>query len=99
MTDARVIRVEGLDDARRQLARFADDDHLEAELADTDYQAAQIVIRYAQGRASTAQQRRAAGTLTPERRRRRAAVGLGGRYGFELGAELCPGNRITRYDD
>lgn len=96
MTDARVIRVEGLDDARRQLARFADDDHLEAELADTDYQAAQVVIRYAQNRASTAQQRRAAGTLTPERRRRRAAVGLGGRYGFELGAEFGAQQNMRR---
>ena len=90
------VRVEGLDELRRELRRL-DDKGLSDRLKDANHKVATIVVRRAQQRAAALgrMQRRAAETLRPARQAARAVVTLGrASVPFALGAEFGAGQNI-----
>ncbi len=97
LTTADTVRVEGLDELRRELRRL-DDAGLVDRLKDANYRVSEIVVRRAQQRAAALgrMQQAAADTLRPARQAARAVVTLGrASVPFALGAEFGAG-RNTR---
>jgi hypothetical protein len=93
---ADTVRVEGLDELRRELRKL-DDAGLSDRLKDANYRVADVVVRRAQQRASALgrMQTKAAGTLRPARQAARAVVTLGrASVPFALGAEFGAGRGI-----
>lgn len=85
---ADAIRVEGLDEFRKELRKL-DDAALIEELKDANSEVADVIVRGAQSRASTRMERRAADTLKARRNQRQAEVSLGNsKVPFALGAEF-----------
>lgn len=90
------IRVVGLADFRRELKKL-DDNGLIDGLKDVNYDVANSVVRWAQAKASTRMEHRAASTLTAARAQARASVSLGGmRAKFAAGAEFGAMRGIPR---
>lgn len=90
LTTANTVRVDGLDDLRRELRRL-DDAGLSDRLKDANYRVSEIVVRRAQARAAALgrMQQKAADTLRPARQAARAVVTLGrASVPFALGAEF-----------
>lgn len=90
------VRVEGLDELRRELRRL-DDKGLSDRLKDANHKVAELVVRRAQQRAASLgrMQVAAAGTLRPARQAARAVVTLGrASVPFALGAEFGAGRNI-----
>lgn len=98
VTTADTVRVEGLDELRRELRRL-DDAGLSDRLKDANQRAAQIVVRRAQQRAAALgrMEIKAAETLRPARQAARAVVTLGkASVPFALGAEFGAGRNVQR---
>lgn len=96
VTSADTVRVEGLDELRRELRRL-DDAGLSDRLKDANYRAGEIVVRRARQRAAALgrMQQKAADTLRPARQAARAVVTLGrASVPFALGAEFGAGRGI-----
>lgn len=92
------VKVEGLDDLRRELRKL-DDAGLMAELKDVNYQVAQSVIGPAQSKAASIgrMEARAAATLTASKAAAAARVNFGGaRAPFAGGAEFGAGQDRPR---
>jgi hypothetical protein len=70
------VKVAGLRELRKELRKL-DDSGLTDELRQANIDVAEMVVRSAQGKASTRQQRKAAGTLRPGKQAGRAVV-IGG---------------------
>lgn len=100
VTSADTVRVEGLDELRRELRRL-DDAGLSDRLKDANYRAGEIVVRRARQRAAALgrMQQKAAGTLRPSMQAARAVVTLGDNkrtgIAFALGAEFGAGRDIV----
>lgn len=98
VSTADTVRVEGLDELRRELRRL-DDAGLSDRLKDANHKVAQIVVRRAQQRARALgrMQQAAAETLRPARQAARAVVTLGrASVPFALGAEFGAGRDIVK---
>lgn len=97
VSTADTVRVEGLDELRRELRRLADAG-LSDRLKDANQKAAEIVVRRAKQRAAALgrMQQAAAETLRPARQAARAVVTLGrASVPFALGAEFGAGRNIA----
>lgn len=97
VTSADTVRVEGLDELRRELRRL-DDAGLSDRLKDANQKAAEVVVRRARQRAAALgrMQQKAADTLRPARQAARAVVTLGrASVPFALGAEFGAGQDIV----
>lgn len=96
VTTADTVRVEGLDELRRELRRL-DDKGLSDQLKDANYRVADVVVRHARQRAVALgrMEQKAADTLRPARQAARAVVTLGrASVPFALGAEFGAGQNI-----
>jgi hypothetical protein len=83
------VKVEGLDQFRRELKKLSDDNQFADDLKDANYAVASFVADKARGRASSPLQRKAAQSLKVGRQAARAVVSGGGaRFPFFAGAEF-----------
>ena len=88
-SDAVSVKVEGLDQFRRELKKLADDDQFANDLKDANFEVASFVVERARSFAFTPLQRKAAESLKAGRQAARAVVSGGGaRYPFFAGAEF-----------